>query len=297
MIHYPKYLNNKVNLMKKYLFLLFISTLFTACMSSVDQNEEGFLYNSWSGENKDETVYKGGTYTHGYYDQMYAHTLETQSKEITAEVLSSNGLNVGIKLSINWVNKPNTVKQHYRTYNLDGEGRFIDPTVYGSIKDVIGKYVPEEIYSTKREQIEAEIYNKVNSKFEESNLFELKMLEVLDVNLPATITKAIEAKVRQEQITLEEEQKAKTKEAQGLSIVAEAKAQGLSIVAEAEARKEAAIQDAEANKILSASITDNILEQKKLELEKLKIEKWNGEYPHVIAGENANFLLDVGTGK
>ena len=51
--------------------------------------------------------------------------------------------------------------------------------------------------------------------------------------------------------------------------------------AEAEAKKVAAEADAEANRILSESLTDEILE-------KIMADKWDGQLPTVVAGADSN---------
>lgn len=265
----------------QFICLLLIATSFASCWSDVGQNEEGFIYNTWSGEDKSGKVYSGGTHTHGIRDEMIVQTLETQSKEYNANVLSSNGLNVGVKIKINWINKKGTVKQHHSTYGLNGETKYIDPVVQGTLKDVIGKYLPEEIYSTKRELIESDIKNIVNTKFEESKIFELRLIEILDIDLPKSITAAIESKVSEEQTTLKEEQKAKTQTAKGLSSVADAEA-------------ELAVKklEAEGNRVISSSITPQIIRLRELELKDKAIQKWNGAYPKVM-GDGSDLLLDI----
>lgn len=268
--------------MIKKLLLGLTVLLLVGCFASVDQNEEGFVYNKWSGDDKQAKNYSGGTHSIGFNDEMITHSLEIQSKEYSANVLSSNGLNVGIKIKINWLNKPNTVSQHYKLYGLKGEAKFIDPVVQGTLKDVIGKYLPEEIYSTKREKIEIDIINEVNNKFNQSEIFELKLIEILDVDLPKSIVTAIETKVREEQTTLEEEQKARTVTAKGLSKIESAKAD-----------LEAAKLKAEQNRVLSNSITSEILKLKEIELKEKTIQKWDGKYPKVIGGES-DMLLDIG---
>ena len=88
-------------------------------MSEVEKNSEGFFYNSWSG--KSGEILKPGTHTHGFYDELLEHTLEDQKGEFNLEVLSKEGLNVGIVLAVNWVNIKGTVKEHHSQYGLDGD--------------------------------------------------------------------------------------------------------------------------------------------------------------------------------
>jgi regulator of protease activity HflC (stomatin/prohibitin superfamily) len=102
------------------------------------------------------------------------------------------------------------------------------------------------LYSSKRDVIEQEILDEVTKLLADQFLV-VKRVLVEDVKLPTTIRTAIETKLKQEQESLEYEfrlAKAK-KEAERQKIDAEGKAT--------------------ANKILSASLTDKILQEKGIE--------------------------------
>ena len=68
---------------------------------------------------------------------------------------------------------------------------------------------------------------------------------------------------------------------------AEADATLLRAQAEAEAIKVKAEAEAEANAKLNSSLSKNVLNYN-------AIEKWNGEYPSVVAGDGSDLLIDIG---
>ena len=82
--------------------------------------------------------------------------------------------------------------------------RIIKPEIRSVTREVIGNYLPEELYSTKREAIEDEIEeltrNKIASKY-----LTLDAILIRDVTLPQTLRAAIEQKLKQEQEALEYE--------------------------------------------------------------------------------------------
>ena len=67
---------------------------------------------------------------------------------------------------------------------------------------MIGNYLPEELYSTKREAIEDEIYARTKDNIEAKYL-KLDAILIRDVTLPLTLRTAIEQKLKQEQEALE----------------------------------------------------------------------------------------------
>ena len=99
------------------------------------------------------------------------------------------------------------------------------------------------MYSSKRDAIQKEIFEETK-KIVDGQYIQLNEVLVRDVTLPATIKEAIERKLKQEQESLEYEFRLVTaaKEADKVRIEAQGKA--------------------DANKILSASLTDKILQDK-----------------------------------
>ena len=121
--------------------------------------------------------------------------------------------------------------------------RVVKPAARSATRSVVGRYTPEQIYSSKRDVIQEEIYLETK-KILDKQYVQLNEVLVRDVTLPTTIKEAIERKLKQEQESLEYEfrlQKA-TKEAEKQKIEAEGKAA--------------------ANRILNASLTDKILKEK-----------------------------------
>ena len=113
-------------------------------------------------------------------------------------------------------------------------------------RSVVGRYTPEQIYSSKRDAIQEEIFDETK-KIVDDQYIQVNDVLVRDVTLPPAIKDAIEKKLGQEQESLEYEfrlEKAK-KEAEKQRIEAQGKA--------------------DANRILSASLTDKILKDKGIE--------------------------------
>ena len=122
----------------------------------------------------------------------------------------------------------------------------LNPAVNAAARSVVGRYTPEQLYSSKRDVIEQEILDEVVNLMKGQYL-NVKRVLVEDVKLPETIKNAIEGKLKQEQQSLEYEFRLVTadKEAQKQRIEAQGKA--------------------DANRILSASLNAKILQDKGIE--------------------------------
>jgi len=124
--------------------------------------------------------------------------------------------------------------------------RVIQPAIRSAARSVVGRYTPEQLYSSKRDAIQEEIFVETK-KILANQYVQLNEVLVRDVTLPTTIKDAIERKLKQEQESLEYEFRLVTaaKEAEKVIIEAQGKA--------------------DANRILSASLTDKILQDKGIE--------------------------------
>lgn len=65
--------------------------------------------------------------------------------------------------------------------------------------------------------------------------------------------------------------------------------------AQAEARKRVAIAEGEAaaNRALASSLDERLLSWEQLKLQKVAIEKWNGEMPSVLSGSGQGMLFNI----
>ena len=154
-----------------------------------------------------------------------------------------------------------------KTKGEDYERELLDPAINAAARSVVGRYTPEQLYSSKRDVIEQEILDEVTKLLKDQYLT-VKRVLVEDVKLPSTIRIAIETKLKQEQESLEYEfrlAKAK-KEAERQKIDAEGKAT--------------------ANKILSESLTDKILQEKGIEATVLLAGSTNSKVVVIGSGES-----------
>jgi regulator of protease activity HflC (stomatin/prohibitin superfamily) len=174
---------------------------------------------------------------------MFIYSTRIQEDRSVMEVLSANGLTIRAELSYRY--RPFQDKIGY-LHNEVGENyheRIIIPEIRSATREIIGKYLPEELYSSKRDSIQTEIFvlaaERIKGKY-----IELDAVLIRDVGLPDKLKQAIERKLEQEQVSLEYEFRLTRaqKEAERQRIEAEGKAV--------------------ANRLLSQSLTDKILRDK-----------------------------------
>ena len=193
-----------------------------------------------------ENVKNQGFHFIAPWNEKYIYNVRIQEDLSIMEVLSKNGLTIKTELSYRYKPVDNKVGYVHDDLGIKYHDNIIIPEIRSVTREVIGEYLPEELYSTKREVIEDEIFERTKVTLLDKNLL-LDAVLIRDVTLPKTLQDAIENKLKQEQISLEYDFKL---------VQAEKEAQKQIIEAEGKAK---------ANRILSASLTDNILRDKGIE--------------------------------
>ncbi|WP_223548412.1 prohibitin family protein [Aestuariivivens sp. NBU2969] len=214
---------------------------------TIDAGHAGVLYETLSnGVDPEKDALGPGFHIIAPWNRVIDYETRQQEVPEAMSVLSSNGLD--IKLDASVLYEPD-VKNLGRLHNEKGESylkRVLQPAVRSAARSVVGRYTPEQLYSSKRDAIQEEIFLETKN-IVESQYIQLNNILIRDVTLPPTIKEAIERKLKQEQESLEYEFRLVTasKEAEKQRIEAQGKA--------------------DANKILSASLTDKILQDKGIE--------------------------------
>lgn len=214
---------------------------------TIGAGEAGVLYKTFSGGVvTDEPALDEGFHFILPWNKVYTYEIRQHELFEHMKVLSSNGLDINLDASVWYRPKVEELGILHKRIGRNYLERVIKPAIRSATRSVVGRYTPEQIYSSKRDVIQKEIDDETKIILDDKHI-ELVSVLVRDVTLPNTIKDAIERKLGQEQESLEYEfrlQKA-TKEAQKQIIEAQGKA--------------------DANKILSASLTEKILKDKGIE--------------------------------
>ena len=138
----------------------------------------------------------------------------------------------------------------------------------------MGRYTAEEIYSTKRSEVEQSIIDETTTVLKDNNI-DMRALLIRSINLPKELMQAIEYKQTKEQ------------EALAMKFVIEKEKQ------EADRKLIEAKGIANYNKTISASLTANILKQRGIEATVKLAESPNSKVVVVGAGKDGLPLILV----
>jgi len=225
-----------------FLFIALTNTTFL----TIDPGERGVLFKRFGGGLVKDKVYDQGFHVVAPWNTMYIYDTRINEGFEKMDVLSKNGLNIEVELSYRFRPTPDRIGYLHNNVGKAYVDRIINPEIRSATREVIGQYLPEELYSTKREAIQIEIFEKTRKAIEAKDL-ELDAILIRSVQLPEKLKTAIEMKLEEEQQSFQYEFKLEKerKEAERKIIEANAKA--------------------EANRILNASLSDKILRDKGIE--------------------------------
>ncbi|MBG6129760.1 regulator of protease activity HflC (stomatin/prohibitin superfamily) [Aquimarina sp. EL_43] len=251
------------------LILLVLAIVFISkSTETIGSGEAGVLYKTFGGGVVTDAPPLGeGFHLIAPWNKVIVYEVRQQEVFEKMQVLSSNGLEIKLDASAWFQPDYDKLGLLHQQKGENYVARVLLPTIRSAARSVVGRYTPEQLYSSKRDAIQKEIFEETK-KIVGNQYIQLNEVLVRDVTLPPTIKEAIERKLKQEQEALEYEfrlEKAK-KEAERQKIDAEGKAV--------------------ANQILSASLTDKILTEKGIEATLQLAKSPNAKVVVVGSGKN-----------
>ena len=174
---------------------------------------------------------------------------------------ASGGM-VGINLTVNYNFLPDRVVELYTKFGgIDGESLVaskIQNSIISYVKDVTPRFTVMDIYSDKKSEVNSAITEYLNEKLTSEYGINVSSALVIDVDLDDALKDKIRAKEQAKQ-------DAEIAELNKQTALAQAETDKVKAQAEADIKVIEAQAEAESNRIISESITDNLIKMKEAE--------------------------------
>lgn len=251
------------------------------------------------------TVYTTGDWKIGHNDVAVSYDARSQEHAEQLQVQASDGLGITLDTSIRYHIIPNEAVALHTELGEHYYDVLVGPTLRSQARRVVGRYKPEEIYSTDRESIEKQITDGVGDAIKGRHII-VEAVLIRGVTLPPEIQQAITNKLEAEQQALKmkfviDQQKAadeqelmKTQAAadrQKISAQAAADASRTAAQAAADAKRIDAQATADSEKLVQPFLTPQVLRLKEIEATKALADSPNTKL--VIGGNTTQTLLDL----
>jgi len=212
----------------------------------LDAGERGVIFKPYTSGLDKENIYGEGFHVIAPWNKVYVYGVREQQRDEPMDVLDKSGLSISMDITVRFNPIFNEIGYLYEQFGVNYINVLVIPEVRSTVRQVAGRYTAEEIYSTKRAEVEAAIIDETKEVLGK-NYIQMKALLIRSINLPEQIKTAIESKLKQEQESLAYEYRL-TKE-----------------TSEAERRRIEAEGIAAFNRIINASLTKEILQQRGIE--------------------------------
>lgn len=177
------------------------------------------------------------------WNQVIVYEVKEQTRDETMDVLDKNSMTINMEISIRFNPMYDRIGQLHQKFGRNYVDVLVKPEVRSVVRSITGRYTAEELFASKRKEVEDLIEQETSAVLQANNI-EMRALLIRSIQLPAQIKEAIESKLKQEQEALAYQFKLDKERS------------------EAERRSIEAEGIANFNRIISASLTDNILKQK-----------------------------------
>lgn len=252
------------------LLLVMIMAITTiGCGTQVSSGQRAVFFNKFGEGTEIGKIYQEGFNWHLPWNSMIVYKIQTQERKENLQVLSSDGATIRMEVSILFRPMMNKIDSLQITIGPTYYDVKVAPTARGIARTVAGRYKPEEIYSTKREELKEAMTTTLRAEMA-NHFIDIQDVLVRDVEIPAKISEAINFKLTADQ------------EAQKMEFTIQKER------LEAERKRIEAKGISDFQKIVSAGITTSLLKWKGIEATLKIAESQNTKV--IIVGNDAGSL-------
>lgn len=254
--------------------LIVVIALSSSIFYTIQANERAVLFKKFSGGLDKENVIQPGFHVKAPWNDLITFDVAESKAEETMDVLDKNGLSIQVDVSVRFYPKFDRIGYIYERFRLGYINTLVIPEVRSTVRQVMGRFTAEEIYSTKRAEVETAIRTETADVLgNETNNVEMTALLIRSINLPEKIKQAIENKLQQEQEALAYQFRLDKEKS------------------EAERKKIAAEGEAAANRIVNSSLTPNLLRMRGIEATLKLAESQNAKVVVIGQGDDGLPLI------
>ena len=273
-------------------FVLFCTIVCCAiCIEKIPVGYEGVVY-SMNGGVQEQTL-KQGWHLVSPTKHVKEFTVSNEQLVLSKDkrdgseeddsfsVSTADNANIDISFQMTYKFIPEKIVSTYKNFKgMDGSdivNQRVKTVLKSKISEVTTNHTMMDIYSGDRATINHKITEYLNEEF--GNAYGIHVIDasIIDVHPDAKLQETIDNRVTAMQKKQQAEAEQETIKVQNNTKILQAKA-------DAEAKKIAAEGEAEANRIISESLTDEVLKQ-------MYYEKWNGVLPNTIAGNSTGVMI------
>ncbi len=171
-------------------FIVFL-TLSSSLWFTIEATERAIIFRPFGSGLDKENVIGPGTHFKAPWNDVYTYRVNETSSEENMDVLDKSGLSIHVDVTVRFFPIPNKIGYIHEQFTKDYVNVLVIPEVRSTVRQVMGRYTAEEIYSTKRAEVETAIKNETEKILSKNNVNATAVL-IRSIALPEQIKQAIE---------------------------------------------------------------------------------------------------------
>jgi len=213
---------------------------------TINATQRAVIFYKFGGGLDKENVIYPGVHMKAPWNDVFVYNVQETAQDENMDVLDKSGLSIHVDVTVRFKPIADKIGYIYEKFNVDYVNVLVIPEIRSAVRQVMGRYTAEEIYSTKRAEVEATIKSE-SEKILHANNVDMVALLIRSIQLPDQIRVAIESKLQQQQEALAYQFRLDKEKS------------------EAERKRIAAEGESRANLIINNSLTDKLLKMRGIE--------------------------------
>jgi regulator of protease activity HflC (stomatin/prohibitin superfamily) len=226
--------------------LIILMAVSSSLFFTIQSNERAVIFYPFTiGLDKDNVIDQG-IHLKAPWNDVYTYKVNEQSSDENMDILDKNGLSIHVDITVRYFPLPEKIGFVHQKFTQSYVEVLVIPEVRSTVRQVMGRFTAEEIYSTKRAEVESAIKDET-SRILSMNFVTATAVLIRSIVLPEQIKGAIENKLQQEQEALAYQFRLDKEKS------------------EAERKRIAAEGESRANNIINNSLSDKLLKMRGIE--------------------------------
>jgi regulator of protease activity HflC (stomatin/prohibitin superfamily) len=227
--------------------LVVIMAISSSLFFTINATQRAVVFYKFSSDGLDKDhVIQPGVHMKAPWNDVFIYDVQETSKDENMDVLDKSGLSLHVDVTVRFKPIEEKIGYIYEKFSTAYVDVLVVPEVRSAVRQVMGRYTAEEIYSTKRAEVESTIITECEKILHANNVKMITLL-IRSIQLPEQIRVAIESKLQQQQEALAYQFRLDKEKS------------------EAERKRIAAEGEARANNIVNSSLSDKLLKMRGIE--------------------------------
>lgn len=168
---------------------------------TIRSGEAGVLWKRFGGGTAVDAVYREGTAVIAPWDRMYIYNVRLQNVDHKARMLSMDGVEVELDLSVRYKPVERSIAQLHKDVGPEYVNAIIIPELERAAREVVARFRADELYSTRSREVQQDI-TAIGARQVYDNYFLIDDILIRSISLSPEAQAAVHQKLEARQLAM-----------------------------------------------------------------------------------------------